>query len=144
MTTTSVARTGTGTTDLRATRALELVAEIVRRAGLDCRSDPDDDDVVLARRPAPANGPWTVRAGWCADDSGARAFVGPADGHRARLVRSRNSRSLAALILVQALRDDPDELVSLGEAAACGLAGHLLPDRPTALPGSRGPHPRSR
>jgi hypothetical protein len=105
---------------------LDMVAEIVRRAGLDCRVDPHTSEVLLARRTASRPGPWTVTAGtFSSAATRSRAFVGPADSTRTRVLRTPDERHLAALVVLQALRDDPRELLTHDEAAACGLADDL-------------------
>jgi hypothetical protein len=106
---------------------LELVAEIVRRAGLDCRVDPPHPPGALrARRPGRDAAKWTVSAGSCSATAVPLAFVGPTDSPRARLLRNPDERHLAALVVLQALREDPDELFTQDEATACGLAEDLI------------------
>ncbi|MFC5948255.1 hypothetical protein ACFQH9_08200 [Pseudonocardia lutea] len=105
---------------------LELVAEIVRRAGLDCRPDPHRNGALRARRAARDSGTWTVSAGRCGGTEAPLAYVGPAGSPRARLLRNPDERRLAALVVLQALREDPDELVTHDEAIVCGLADDLV------------------
>ncbi|MCE3555667.1 hypothetical protein LWC33_30005 [Pseudonocardia sp. RS11V-5] len=104
---------------------LALVAEIVRRAGLDCRVDPAPPGALRARR-AHGPGPWTVSAGSCREATAPLAFVGPTGSSRTRLLRNPDERHLAALVVLQALRPDPDEPFTHDEAAACGLADDLI------------------
>jgi hypothetical protein len=108
---------------------LDLVAHIVRRAGLDCRVDEGSPSstVLRARKPARDPAPWTVAAGTCLSSPlTPLAFVGPTGSTRTRLLRDPDERRLAALIVLQALRDDPHELLTHEEASASGLAGNLV------------------
>ncbi|ODU04374.1 MAG: hypothetical protein ABS81_10770 [Pseudonocardia sp. SCN 72-86] len=105
---------------------LNLVAEIARRAGLDCRLDNQSPAAVHARRAGCGAAAWTVSAGICTDTAVPLAFVGPTNSPRTRLLRNPDERHLAALIVLQALRDDPEELLTHDEAAACGLADGLM------------------
>lgn len=107
---------------------LELVAGIVRRAGLDCQVDGAPSSAVLrARKAARAPAPWTVVAGLCTDHpAGSLAFVGPTHCTRTRLLRDPDERRLAALVVLQGLREDPHELLTHDEASASGLADGLV------------------
>lgn len=112
---------------------LELVAHIVRRAGLDCRVEEASSPRTLrARRTNRDPAPWTVTAGISrADPTTSLAFVGPAGSALTRLVRDPDERHLAALVVLQAHRDDPEELFSHDEASASGLAIDLVWACPT-------------
>ena len=106
---------------------LELVAKIVRRAGLDCRVDPHHSPGALRARRLDRDGAvWTVSAGRCSDTGVPLAFVGPTASSRARPLRNPDERHLAALVVLQALREDPGELFTHDEATACGLADDLI------------------
>lgn len=109
----------------RAGPDLELVAVIVRRAGLDCRTDGDPRGHLRARRTDRGPGSWSVIAGRCpAPTQG--AFVGPVGGSWTWQLRDTDERRLAALVVLQALRDDPTEPFTHDEATACGLADGLV------------------
>ncbi|GAA1394659.1 hypothetical protein GCM10009613_43090 [Pseudonocardia kongjuensis] len=104
---------------MRAEPDLELVASIVRRAGLDCVVEGTGPQRRLrARRPG-GRGPG-VSAGW----TGRTGWVGP-DGARHR-VPDPDPRGLAAVVVAQALHPDPARPLTHAEAGACGLAGALL------------------
>ncbi|GAA4707073.1 hypothetical protein GCM10023215_54840 [Pseudonocardia yuanmonensis] len=105
---------------------LQLVAQIVRRAGLDCRVDKNPAATVLHARKAMDAPAWTVIAGTCADPSTPLAFIGLTDSIRTRVVRDPDERHLAALIVLQVLRNNPHELLTYDEAAASGLADNLI------------------
>lgn len=107
---------------------LDLVAHIVRRAGLDCRVDGTPATAALrARRADCGPASWTVVAGVCgAGPTTPVAFVGPTGSTSTRLVRDPDERHLAALVLLQALRDDPQEPFTHDEASASGLAVDLI------------------
>ncbi|MEU7811181.1 hypothetical protein [Pseudonocardia sp. NPDC049154] len=105
---------------------LHLVAQIVRRAGLDCRVDTTPAAPTLHARKAMSDPAWTVIAGTCNDPSTPLAFVGPTGSTRTRLLRDPDERHLAALIVLQAFRDDPHELLTHGEATASSLADNLI------------------
>jgi hypothetical protein len=105
---------------------LDVVAQIVRRAGLDCQVSPSST-ALRARRPARGPAPWTVAAGICRGyPLTPLAFVGPTGSTRTRLLRDPDERHLAALIVLQAHRDDPHELLTHDEASASGLAANLV------------------
>lgn len=106
---------------------LHLVAEIVRLAGLQCQVEHHPVALLRARPAGNRSGSWTVAAGSCQNaDATFLAFVGPAHAKRTRLLRTADERQLAALIVLQALRDNPDEPISHEEAAACGLSDGLI------------------
>ncbi|WP_433502605.1 hypothetical protein ACQP04_22835 [Pseudonocardia halophobica] len=105
---------------------VELVAQIVRRAGLDCRIDGTSPFLLRARTAARDHAPWTVIAGTCHNHPAPRAFVGPAGSTRTRVLREPDERHLAALVVLQALRRDPHELLTHDEASASGLADNLI------------------
>lgn len=105
---------------------LDLVAEIVRRAGLDCHVDRHSPGALRARKAGRDPAAWTVNAGSYSDTAVSLAFVGPTSSPRTRLLRNPDERHLAALIVLQALRDDPEELFTYDEAIACGLADDLM------------------
>lgn len=113
-----------------ATLDFELVALIVRRAGLDCQvEEASSPPILLARRTNCDPAPWTVTAGTClAGPTTSLVFVGPAGAARTRLVLDPDERHLAALVVLQAHRDDPEELFSHDEASAAGLAVDLVWD----------------
>lgn len=109
---------------------LQLVVEIVQRAGLVCElvRRPDAHPVVRARPRASGSTAWTVRAGLCSAGSRrpAEAFVGPADSPQRLLLREPDERRLAALVIVQALHPAPSTVVSCDEVEALGLSGAAL------------------
>ncbi|GAA5134838.1 hypothetical protein [Pseudonocardia adelaidensis] len=108
---------------------MNLVASIVRRAGVRCRVEtPDDATTLILAEPRHLNGRmrFTVRATWARGhgrDGGDHVCVGPNDdgGTAVRLV-APDERHLAALVVAQALRVEPEETVTPDEVAALGLA----------------------
>lgn len=105
---------------------LQLVAQIVRRAGLDCQVDKTHATTTLHARKAMGDPAWTVIAGISSDPSTPLTFIGPTDSTRTRLLRDPDERHLAALIVLQAQRDNPRELLTHDEATASGLADNLI------------------
>jgi hypothetical protein len=106
---------------------LALVAQIVRRAGVHCVLErPDGGAATLLAEPREAGDRvhWTVRA-TLHDARGGRAghaCVGPNHAHgRAVRLRDPDERHLAALIVAQALRADPDEALTADEVDVLGL-----------------------
>jgi hypothetical protein len=116
---------------------LDLVAHIVRRAGLDCRIDGDPTvTVVRARRADCTSSAWTVVAGVCGTGPAPPlAYVGPAGSASTNVVRGPDERHLAALVVLQALRAAPHELLTHDEASASGLGVDLIRPRRLRLVG---------
>lgn len=105
----------------------QLVAEIVRLAGLDCRVERRPAEVLRARPIASRSDLWTVTAGSSrSTDAPRRAFVGPVGSTSVRLVRIADERHLAALVVLQAFRENPDEPLTYDEVAACGLVEGVI------------------
>ena len=107
---------------------MNLVAWIVERAGVRCLLEtPDDSTTTLLAEPRLRKGQtrWTVRATRvrASDrDRGDHVCVGPNnDGRTAMRVLEPDERHLAALIVAQALRVEPDETLTFGEVEALGL-----------------------
>ncbi|MHA6797714.1 hypothetical protein ACVGVM_30050 (plasmid) [Pseudonocardia bannensis] len=105
---------------------LQLVAQIVRRAGLDCRVDKTPSVTALHARRAMCDPAWTVIAGTCNGPSTPLAFIATTASTGRRLLRDPDERHFAALIVLQALRDNPHELLTYDEARAFGLADSLI------------------
>jgi hypothetical protein len=107
---------------------MNLVAWIVERAGVRCLLEtPDDSTTTLLAEPRLRKGRthWTVRATRVRAPDRDRCdhvCVGPnADGRTAMRVMEPDERHLAALIVAQALRVEPDETLTFGEVEALGL-----------------------
>lgn len=107
---------------------LQLVVEIVHRAGLVCELDERQNAHPLIRaRPRASNSTaWTAHAGLCSADPRAGAFVGPADSPQPRLLREPDERQIAGLVIAQALHRDPSTVVSYDEVRALGLHRAVL------------------
>jgi hypothetical protein len=119
---------GSGAPDCHTDLDMDLVSRIVRQAGIDCLlQSPDDRTTVILAEPRPRGGRtrFTVRATRIrADVHGGRdhVSVGPNDARRTAMhVPEPDERHLAALILAQALRVEPDEMVTVDEIRALGL-----------------------
>lgn len=89
--------------------------------------------MVMARRHDSAwpEESWTVRAGRYPQrdtiHEGAAYYVGPADRTRGvRVARPPDERYLASLILAQALRADPRQLMPFEEIKALGLGTGMI------------------
>ncbi|GAA4843921.1 hypothetical protein ACFQ34_06860 [Pseudonocardia benzenivorans] len=110
---------------------LELVAEIVRRTGLACRVTAPATALRASRVGADGTS-WTVTADvvtgdpTAGGDAGPLAFVGPAGSPVSRVLRAPDERRLAAVVVLQALRRSPDELLTHDEARAAGLADDIV------------------
>jgi hypothetical protein len=105
---------------------LHLVARIVQQAGVRCVLEtPDDSPATLLAEPRHRRGrtDWTVRAtGVGAHGRCDHVCIGPNnDRSTAVRVSGPDERHLAALIVAQALRDDPEETLTRDEVAALGL-----------------------
>jgi hypothetical protein len=107
---------------------LHLVAWIVQQAGVRCVLEtPAGSPATLLAEPRHHRGrtDWTVRATGIGAHGRTRCdhvCVGP-NNDRSTTVRvsGPDERHLAALIVAQALRDDPDETLTRDEVAALGL-----------------------
>ncbi len=107
---------------------LQLVVEIVHRAGLDCELvRRQNAHPVIRARPSSSRA-WTARAGLCSADPRhpAGPFVGPADSPQRRLLHEPDERQVAALVIAQALHPDPSTIVSSEEVSALGLDRAVL------------------
>ncbi len=107
---------------------MHLVARIVQLAGVRCVLEtPDGSPATLLAEPRHRSGRthWTVRAtgiGAHGRDRCEHVCVGPNnDRSTAVRVSGPDERHLAALIVAQALRDDPEETLTRDEVAALGL-----------------------
>jgi hypothetical protein len=105
---------------------MDLVAWIVERAGVRCLLETSDDGTTtILAEPLLRNGRtrWAVRATRVrARGRGDHVCVGPNnDGRPAVRVLEPDERRLAALIVAQALRVEPEEPMTFGEVEALGL-----------------------
>jgi hypothetical protein len=96
---------------------LDLVAEIVRRAGLDCRVEGAAPDRWVRARCVGEDGPGVL--------VGADGWIGPASSARRRRVRHLDARRLAAIVVAQTLLPDRSDVLTHAEAGACGLTDAL-------------------
>ena len=101
---------------------MDLVAWIVERAGVRCLLETaDDGTTTILAEPLLRDGRtrWAVRATRVRAD---HVCVGPNnDGRPAVRVLEPDERRLAALIVAQALRVEPEEPMTFGEVEALGL-----------------------
>jgi hypothetical protein len=102
---------------------MELVARILRRAGVQCLLHaPDDRTTVLLAEPRPGDSGFAVRATLVRERGREHLSVGPNDTRRAALpVPKPDERRVAAFVLAQALRVEPGEPVTADEVRALGL-----------------------
>ncbi|WP_147259132.1 hypothetical protein [Pseudonocardia hierapolitana] len=107
---------------------MNLVAWIVERAGVRCLIEtPDDGTTTILAEPQLRNGRthWAVRATRVRapdPDRCDHVRVGPNnDSPTAMRVLDPDERRLAALIVAQALRVEPEETLTSGEVEALGL-----------------------
>jgi hypothetical protein len=107
---------------------MDLVAWIVERAGVPCLLEtPDDGTTTILAEPRLQNGRthWAVRATRVRApdrDHSDHVCVGPNNDRLTALrVLEPDERRLAALIVAQALRVEPEEALTFGEIEALGL-----------------------
>lgn len=107
---------------------MNLVAWIVQLAGVRCSLEtPDDSTTAILAEPRLQNGQmhWAVRATRIRAPDRDRCdhvCVGPNDDRRmAMRISEPDERHLAALIVAQALRVDPEETLTFDEVEALGL-----------------------
>ena len=107
---------------------MKLVARIVERAGVQCVLETVDDGMTaILAEPRTMNGQtqWVVRATRIRAYGGERCnhvCVGPnSDSQTAIRVLEPDERHLAAIIVAQALRHKPEEMLTFAEIEALGL-----------------------
>jgi hypothetical protein len=122
--------------ELRADTDMDLVARIIRAAGVPCVLDIGRGTSTIWAEPRPAhasptsgNGTaWTVQVVQRRSGSAEEIWVGPARGGRptVRVRPGSDERELAALVVAQALRVDPCLPLSPEEADAAGLGRSIF------------------
>jgi hypothetical protein len=104
---------------------MNLVARIVQQAGVRCLHEtPDDSTTAILAEPRLRNGQthWTVRATRIRAHDRDHVCVGPNNDRRmAMRILGPDERHLAALIVAQALRVDPEETLTFDEVETLGL-----------------------